>query len=341
MTASTTRSRSGSSWAPGTRYGMPASRILPLARTSRCAIVDSGTRKARAISAVVRPPRNRSVRATCAAGASARWPAIAAPPWRMRPALRPRRCRYRRRSGPGPPRRGRTPRERRVRCPPRLRAAGASVLVQERTHLDRQRDGFRRLARPLEGGVEIRRLDHGETADVLLAFDVGAVRGDDVAVLRAHDRGGARVVETGRKHPHAGRLQLVLKRVHFAHDRFEHLGRGRWPVGLIDAEQIELHRSSFSWAPAGCRLLTVYTNGGSLDRQPKSDDCLLKRRLAAPRGLAAGGRRAGSRAGLQGEQEHLVHAGHVVHRELLAQLRREVLVDVLFVLPRQDELTDA
>ena len=37
----------------GTRYGMRASRILPLARTSRCAIVASGTRNARAISAVV------------------------------------------------------------------------------------------------------------------------------------------------------------------------------------------------------------------------------------------------------------------------------------------------
>ncbi len=52
---------------------MPASRILPLARTSRCAIVGSGTRNARAISAVVNPPSSRSVSATRAGRASAGW----------------------------------------------------------------------------------------------------------------------------------------------------------------------------------------------------------------------------------------------------------------------------
>ena len=45
---------------------MPASLILRLARTSRCAIVASGTRNARAISSVLRPPSVRSVSATCA-----------------------------------------------------------------------------------------------------------------------------------------------------------------------------------------------------------------------------------------------------------------------------------
>ncbi len=39
----------------------------------RCAIVASGTRNARAISAVVRPPTARSVSATCDAGESAGW----------------------------------------------------------------------------------------------------------------------------------------------------------------------------------------------------------------------------------------------------------------------------
>ena len=43
---------------------MPAALILRFARTSRCAIVDSDTRRARAISLVVRPPRVRRVRAT-------------------------------------------------------------------------------------------------------------------------------------------------------------------------------------------------------------------------------------------------------------------------------------
>src|SRR5216683_2114793 len=64
MTACTARRRPGRSFSFGTRYGILASRILPLARTSLCAIVASGTRKALAISAVVSPPRSRSVSAT-------------------------------------------------------------------------------------------------------------------------------------------------------------------------------------------------------------------------------------------------------------------------------------
>ena len=52
---------------------MPAALIFRLARTSRLAIVGSGTRKARAISSVVSPPSVRSVSATCASTASAGW----------------------------------------------------------------------------------------------------------------------------------------------------------------------------------------------------------------------------------------------------------------------------
>src|SRR5215207_4357366 len=52
---------------------MPALRILRLARTRRLAIVGSGTRKARAISAVVSPARVRKVRATRALSGNAGW----------------------------------------------------------------------------------------------------------------------------------------------------------------------------------------------------------------------------------------------------------------------------
>ena len=48
---------------------MCASRILRFARTMRCAIVGSGTRNARAISSVCRPPSSRNVSGTCALGA--------------------------------------------------------------------------------------------------------------------------------------------------------------------------------------------------------------------------------------------------------------------------------
>ena len=70
---STSPTRPGSSAASGTRNGIRAAAILRLARVSRCAIVVSATRKARAISATVRPPSNRRVSATRASGASAGW----------------------------------------------------------------------------------------------------------------------------------------------------------------------------------------------------------------------------------------------------------------------------
>ena len=47
--------------------------MVCLARLIRCAIVASGTRNARAISAVVRPPTARSVSAIADAGDSAGW----------------------------------------------------------------------------------------------------------------------------------------------------------------------------------------------------------------------------------------------------------------------------
>ena len=52
---------------------MPAPRILRLARTSRCAIAASATRKACAISPVVSPPTSRRVNATRLSAASAGW----------------------------------------------------------------------------------------------------------------------------------------------------------------------------------------------------------------------------------------------------------------------------
>ena len=53
--------------------GAPESRIVAFARLIRWAIVDSGTKNARAISAVVSPPTARSVSASCDAADSAGW----------------------------------------------------------------------------------------------------------------------------------------------------------------------------------------------------------------------------------------------------------------------------
>ena len=73
ITVRTASRRSGSSAGPGTRYGIRAAEIFFLARVTRAAIVGSGTRNARAISAVVRPHTSRSVSATCASRARAGW----------------------------------------------------------------------------------------------------------------------------------------------------------------------------------------------------------------------------------------------------------------------------
>ncbi len=72
-TCSTEGSRSARSAGAGIRNGSPLSRMLCLARVIRRVMVASGTRNARAISAVVRPPTARRVSAICEAGDSAGW----------------------------------------------------------------------------------------------------------------------------------------------------------------------------------------------------------------------------------------------------------------------------
>src|SRR5439155_19358334 len=76
MTSSTDARRASRSLAAGTSNGTFAAVRVRLARTIRCATVDSGTRKARAISSVERPPSNRSVSATRASVDSTGWHAM-------------------------------------------------------------------------------------------------------------------------------------------------------------------------------------------------------------------------------------------------------------------------
>jgi hypothetical protein len=65
------RSRCAHSLPAGIRNGTPEALMRCFARLIRWAIVDSGTRKAFAISAVVSPPTARSVSAIADAGVSA------------------------------------------------------------------------------------------------------------------------------------------------------------------------------------------------------------------------------------------------------------------------------
>ena len=72
MTSSTEARRAASSAPRGTSKGTRFSASVRLARTMRCAMVGSATRKARAISSVVRPPISRRVSATRASVAKHR-----------------------------------------------------------------------------------------------------------------------------------------------------------------------------------------------------------------------------------------------------------------------------
>ena len=73
MTVRTVSTRSGSSPAAGTTYGIRAAAIFFLARVRRAAIVVSVTSSAAAMSRVATPHTSRSVSAICASGASAGW----------------------------------------------------------------------------------------------------------------------------------------------------------------------------------------------------------------------------------------------------------------------------
>src|SRR6478609_122605 len=72
-TCRTACSRSARSAGGGIANRAPAALIRCLPRLIRCAMVDSGTRKAAAICAVVNPPTARRVSATCDGADSAGW----------------------------------------------------------------------------------------------------------------------------------------------------------------------------------------------------------------------------------------------------------------------------
>ena len=72
-TSSTAATRGGSASASGGPKRAPARRSVARARLSRCAMVDSGTRKAAAISVVPRPATARRVSATCEGRVSEGW----------------------------------------------------------------------------------------------------------------------------------------------------------------------------------------------------------------------------------------------------------------------------
>src|SRR5437762_385603 len=208
---------------------MFAALIFALARTSRCAMVASGTTKARAISVVSSPPSSRRVSAIWAVGARAGWQQV--------------KMSRSRSSGTGltssvvssagsdcvasPP--GYTSSACAYRCS-RVAARRAARL--------------RGLGAPGERGVEVRRLDDPETAELLLGLRERPVGGDHLAVLYP-DRGGRRRrVQPAGEHPRAGLLELIVDHVHVLVHLLHFLG-GRLGLALdhVHGEKVRRHRS--------------------------------------------------------------------------------------------------
>src|SRR5690625_919724 len=123
-------------------------------------------------------------------------------------------------------------------------SAGSDSAIDGRAYLDRQRGRGGDPPRPLERGVEVGRLDQGETTQVLLALDERTVGHQRVTAVVAYDRRDLGRLQSEVEHPRTGRLHLFGQCGQLGHHRVERLGR-RWrAVGLIDAEQILRHRAS-------------------------------------------------------------------------------------------------
>src|SRR5205807_553543 len=142
---------------------------------------------------------------------------------------------------PGPPPRGRTLRGRHVQSPKpqgHFRLLSVLGLLLKRPHLDRECDRPRELATPFQRGVEVGRVDDAESADVLLALDVGPIGYEHLASLEPNDRRRACRVQTAVEDPGPSRLHLRNHDTDFPHHFSEVDGRRRRPVRLIDAQKI-------------------------------------------------------------------------------------------------------
>src|SRR5215472_9375542 len=129
------------------------------------------------------------------------------------------------------------------------RSEGRDVL--ERADLDRQRGRGRRLARPRQRRVQVRRGDHVDPADVLLALGVRAV-GDHA--VGAYDRGAARGVQAAGEHPRAAITQLLVEPVQVGRDPGYGLSAGHAAVGLVDRKQVVRHCPPHRWEY--CAMIT-------------------------------------------------------------------------------------
>ena len=87
-----------------------------------------------------------------------------------------------------------------------------SMIFTKRPHLDRKRCRACIALRPFERFIQIFGSNHGDAADVFLAFGEGAIGDQRHAAFHAHDGGGGRFVQTSCKDPAARRLELRSNR---------------------------------------------------------------------------------------------------------------------------------
>src|SRR3984957_13504890 len=117
--------------------------------------------------------------------------------------------------------------------------------VLERADLDWPAARLRAPAGGLKGLVQVGGLDHPEAADLLLALGERAVGSDDLAALRADDRGGVHREQAAAEDPLTRRHQLTVERVDGLVGPLNLLvRRGRLSLDHVHRKQVLLHVGS-------------------------------------------------------------------------------------------------
>jgi hypothetical protein len=78
---------------------------------------------------------------------------------------------------------------------------------------------------------------------MLLALGEGTIGREHLAVVEPKHRGRAGSMEPAGEDPGTGRLQLLVHGIDVAHDRLERLARRQRSFGLVQREQVLLHRA--------------------------------------------------------------------------------------------------
>jgi hypothetical protein len=108
---------------------------------------------------------------------------------------------------------------------------------------------------------------------MLFAFEERPIGDEHFTVSEPGHGGRARRLQPVGEDECAGVLHLLSQDTQVMDDRFEHLGRRRRAVGLVDAEQVLLHVGLLLWKrgrhPASISS-SIRTASGQIDRRGES-----------------------------------------------------------------------